>query len=346
MPELKMDKLLELLDVKLDAFAICELERNCGLACPPSDSVFVHIVLDGEGAIECGHGRYPMRPGHVLVVPKNVAKRIEGPSPILNVVDLDEGCSLAMVHPGNRASTDSLAGLVLGCASVEIGMGGVPGFLDALDQPLLQECDGGPLPLMFGALAAELRRPTAGTKQMVEALMKQIFVVMLRSHLGDRPGLSSLHLVAHSPQLGRAMAAIAASPAHPHSVCSLAALAGMSRSCFNRHFSKTYGCSPMEHVQAVRLRAAARMLVGSDLPVKAIATAVGYASRSHLSKAFTDRFGCDPSRYRSSSGLPKPDRESRGPAQPLQRRAVAACGAVRKVGDGAVGGDGSLALVG
>ncbi|HYW17487.1 MAG TPA: hypothetical protein VE891_15220, partial [Allosphingosinicella sp.] len=55
------EKLLDFLDVSLEAFAMCEIDRNCGLACPPLDSLLVHFVLEGEGAIECEHGRYDLR---------------------------------------------------------------------------------------------------------------------------------------------------------------------------------------------------------------------------------------------------------------------------------------------
>lgn len=297
------EKLLDLLDVRLEAFAMCEIDRNWGVVCGGVDSLLVHFVLEGRGAIECRHGRYDLHRGCVLIVPRNLEKRIEGPGPILTQVDLAEACPLAPGFVKYRAGAGGSPGLVLGCATISVGLGGVPGLLDALDRPLLEQCDGGPLPFLFEAIAVELRRPGAGTKQMVEALMKQIIVAAVRSHLARRSADSPLNLMLGNPQLVRAVAAIAAMPANPHSVDSLAALAGMSRSCFNRQFSASYGCSPMEFVQSVRLRVAARMLAGSDLPVKSIAAAVGYASRSHFSRAFTARFGDDPSRYRSSQEL-------------------------------------------
>jgi AraC-like DNA-binding protein len=267
------------------------------------DSLVVHVVLEGEVAVECRHGRYELRRGCVLIVPRNLAKRIEGPGPVVTVVDLDEACPLSPGFVKFRAGSSGSPGMVLGCGSISVGVGGAPGLLDNLDRPLLEECGGGPLPLLFEAIAIELRSPGTGTKQMVEALMKQILVAAIRSHLARRAGESPLNLMLGNPQLVRAVAAIAAMPAIPHSVDSLASLAGMSRSCFNRQFSASYGCSPMEFVQAVRLRVAARMLAGSDLPVKSIAAAVGYASRSHFSRAFTARFGDDPSRYRNSQEL-------------------------------------------
>ncbi|HEX8482520.1 MAG TPA: helix-turn-helix domain-containing protein [Allosphingosinicella sp.] len=294
------EKLLDLLDVRLEAFAMCEIDRHCGVVCGGVDSLIVHFVLEGRGAVEYRHGRFDIHKGCVLIVPRNLAKRIEGPGPVLTVSDLEEACPLAPGFVKFRAGASGAPGLVLGCGSISVGVGGAPGLLDNLDRPLLEECEGGPLPHLFEAIAAELRRPGAGTKQLVEALMKQILVAVIRSHLARRTGDSPLDLMLGNPQLIRAVAAIAALPASPHSVDSLAALAGMSRSCFNRQFSASYGCSPMEYVQAVRLRIAARMLAGSDLPVKSIAAAVGYASRSHFSRAFAARFGDDPSRYRSS----------------------------------------------
>lgn len=301
------ETLLDLLDVRLEAFAMCEIDRNCSLACPPLDSLLVHFVLEGEGAVECSYGRYELRRGRVLLVPRNLAKRIEGPAPILTIVDLDEACPLAPGLVKFRASAGGAPGMVLGCGSISVGVGGAPGLFDNLDRPLMEECEGGPLPLLFEAMAIELRRPGPGTKQMVEALMKQILVIVIRCHLARTAGDSPLDFMLINPQLARAVAAIAATPADSHSVDSLAALAGMSRSCFNRQFSASYGSSPMEFVQTVRLRVAARMLAGSDLPVKSIAAAVGYASRSHFSRAFTARFGDDPSRYRHSREPGEPE---------------------------------------
>ncbi|HEX8239491.1 MAG TPA: AraC family transcriptional regulator [Allosphingosinicella sp.] len=299
-----LNRLLELLDVRLQAFAMCEVDRSCGLACPPLDSILVHFVLEGEGVIQCEQGRYELRPGRVILMPRNVPKQINGPGPILTVVDVEEGCPLSPGLVKFRASPSGTPGLVLGCGSISVGVGGTPDLLDALERPLLEECGAGPLPLLFEAMAAEFKRPAAGTKAMVEALMKQILVVVLRGHLGRGAGDSPLHLMLHNPQLGRAVAAIVSAPEAPHSVESLAEVAGMSRSSFNRQFTASYGYAPMEFVQTVRLRAASRLLVSSNLPVKSVAAAVGYASRSHFSRAFTVQFGADPTAYRSSRSLP------------------------------------------
>lgn len=298
-----LDTLLKLMEVQLEAFATCEIERGCSLACPPIDTILVHFVLGGEGAIVCDRGRYELRPGRVVIVPRNLAKQIEGPGTIDTVVSVDCGCPLVPGLVKFCALGSGIPGLVLGCGAIAVGMGGGPGLFDHLTEPLVEECDDGPLPLLFDAMASELRRPGAGTKALIETMMKQILVVVLRGHLTRRSMASSLHLMPRNPQLGRAVAVVVGCPEAQHSVDSLAAAAGMSRSCFTRQFSASYGCSPIEFVQTVRLRAASRMLIASNMPVKSIATAVGYASRSHFSRAFTALFGRDPTAYRNRPQL-------------------------------------------
>ena len=97
-----------------------------------------------------------------------------------------------------------------------------------------------------------------------------------------------------------ATAAILDRPQDNHTVDSLAAIAGMSRSRFSHHFTLAYDLSPKSFVQTARLASAARMLEGTDLPVKSIAASVGFASRSHFSRAFQAKFGLDPSAFRLS----------------------------------------------
>jgi AraC-like DNA-binding protein len=286
MPDPDPETLFEFLDVRVDAFAICEIQRDCELAYTPVESILVHFVLEGEGAIECEHGRYEMRVGQVLLMPRNLARRIEGPA-----------IGLAGIG-GASAPASSPRGMILACGSISVGLAGLPGLLDGLDRPHLQKCEGGPLPLLLAAMAPELRRPTAGTQAMIETLMKQILIVVLRSLPVPRLADSPLSLLLQNARLGRAVRAVIAGPQNSHSVASLAALAGVSRSCLNRQFSANYGCSPMGFVHTVRMRAAARMLTGSDLPVKSVAAAVGYASRSQFSRAFAAQFGTDPSQYR------------------------------------------------
>jgi transcriptional regulator GlxA family with amidase domain len=142
---------------------------------------------------------------------------------------------------------------------------------------------------------------------MAEALMQQCFILLLRRRLRRAGGPPALAGLRH-PGLADAVLAVLQNPAAPHSVESLAASAGMRRTLFAESFSRAFGQGPSEFVQQTRLRAAARLLTSTDLPVKVIAASVGYASRSQFSRAFTASHGVDPTRYRrgAAEGMADP----------------------------------------
>ncbi|MFW5846141.1 MAG: helix-turn-helix domain-containing protein [Planctomycetota bacterium] len=78
----------------------------------------------------------------------------------------------------------------------------------------------------------------------------------------------------------------------------LAAAAGLSRHHFGRLFTSAVGEAPMRHLGRRRLRRAANMLRHSDLSVKEIAAACGWASRQRFSAAFTACYGSSPQLWR------------------------------------------------
>ncbi len=72
----------------------------------------------------------------------------------------------------------------------------------------------------------------------------------------------------------------------------------MSRTSFVVRFQAAYGETPLDFVQRVRLRHAATLLRTTALPIKVIAAAVGFASRSHFSRAVHAAYGIEPRGYR------------------------------------------------
>jgi transcriptional regulator GlxA family with amidase domain len=84
----------------------------------------------------------------------------------------------------------------------------------------------------------ELSRPALGSRVMAEALMKQCLILLLRDHMERLGARSPLFGPLLDTRLARAVAAVIAQPAYPHSVKSLAATAGMSRSSFSARFQK------------------------------------------------------------------------------------------------------------
>jgi AraC-like DNA-binding protein len=330
-----MERLLDLLDVRVDAFAMCEIENGCSLVCDPLDLVMVHFVLRGEGSITWEGGRLELRPNMVAVIPASLAKRINGAGSPMHSVPADAACPLASGLVRFRSSTTGQADLVLGCASVDARLRGGPSLFDHLREPFAEDCCDDKTSRLFAAIQGEFSSPGIGTRSMVGTIMKQIMILLLRTHTSRLGAASPLGAAVMNPRLTRSLLAILDSPQSPHSLDSLAAVAGMSRSRFVHHFYSAYGRTPMEFVQSVRLQAAAQMLSGSGVPVKTVAATVGYASRSHFSHAFRAEFGLDPTAYRQEgrSVLPKLGDESFSSGDALARPRKTPGRKVQEAGD-------------
>ncbi len=74
-------------------------------------------------------------------------------------------------------------------------------------------------------------------------------------------------------------------------ISELADLIGVNRSYLASSFKKTVGCSPQEFLVNLRIEKARSLLKTTDLPVSAVARAVGYADQLAFSKVFKQRCG-------------------------------------------------------
>ena len=90
-------------------------------------------------------------------------------------------------------------------------------------------------------------------------------------------------------------------PSHPHSLESLADVAGMSRSSFATRFSDAYGSGPMKLLRDLRMHLAASLLTESELPVKRIAELAGFQSRSAFTRTFESTTGMSPRSFRADA---------------------------------------------
>ena len=128
--------------------------------------------------------------------------------------------------------------------------------------------------------------------------MNQCLIEVLRAAVeqaeGSLPWLSAMD----DPRISKVVDTILDRPEEHHSVESLANIAAMSRATFVRHFEKCFDRTPMDYLRDVRLRRAAQLLQVSSIAVDGIAAKVGYASRSHFSRAFSDQYGTSPAEFR------------------------------------------------
>jgi AraC family transcriptional regulator len=80
----------------------------------------------------------------------------------------------------------------------------------------------------------------------------------------------------------------------------LADEAGISKFHFTRLFREKVGQTPYRYLSEIRLAAAAKMLVTTDLRVSEIALLCGYPIASHFTTAFAARYGAPPQEFRTT----------------------------------------------
>jgi AraC family transcriptional regulator len=88
--------------------------------------------------------------------------------------------------------------------------------------------------------------------------------------------------------------------AQPIDVEMLARAAQLSRAHFVRLFTAAVGLPPSDYVFARRIDRAMRMLLATDTPINAIASACGFADANYFSKAFRRAKGCSPGAFRTA----------------------------------------------
>jgi transcriptional regulator GlxA family with amidase domain len=86
------------------------------------------------------------------------------------------------------------------------------------------------------------------------------------------------------------------------SVDVLADRAGIGTRHFSRRFKATFGTTPADYVERLRLDEARRRLPSPRQTVDSVAASVGYASADAFRRAFERRFGVAPSAYRKRFG--------------------------------------------
>jgi PAS domain S-box-containing protein len=93
--------------------------------------------------------------------------------------------------------------------------------------------------------------------------------------------------------------------ASPLALNSLAALAAMSPSKFERRFKRIFGSTPTEYIRSVRIQAACQFLVEGELSISQIAFKTGHYDHSHFNRYFSKLMGQSATRYRNAHSKPK-----------------------------------------
>ena len=295
-----LEKLLSNLSVHVEPFALCTMSEGWRLHLPGPPGLLLHFVLEGDGVLYGPRSdAHSFAPKHLAVIPTGAKHVLECSGEIhddLYIETLPEGEQVCRVVAGSADRPQ----VVVGCGIVTVRYGPSLDLFDHLKDVLAVDLSSVPPALTaFQGILDEQSRPVPGTNAMTAALMTQCLIHLFRRlpSVGEDalPWLAALR----DERLGRAVDKILDSPGAIYTVESLADVAGMSRSAFTEHFTASFGRSPMNFVNHVRMQHAGQLLRVGNLSIDQIAMSVGYSSRSHFSRAFKDHSGLPPKTFRA-----------------------------------------------
>lgn len=172
-------------------------------------------------------------------------------------------------------------------------------LLDALPPLITLTSDVWQCPLT-PLLMEEIVRDEPGQDVVLDRLLDLLVIAALRAWF-SRPDAEApaWYRALADPVVGRVLRLVQDDPAHPWTVASLAAKAGVSRAALARRFTDLVGEPPMSYLTGWRLALAADRLRTTDDTIAAIARHVGYGSAFALSSAFKRVYGVSPQEHRT-----------------------------------------------
>jgi AraC family transcriptional regulator len=152
-------------------------------------------------------------------------------------------------------------------------------------------------------IAAEATEERAGHQLMLDALVRELSIHLLRSYLTVRKS-AQIELSRVGPvdrRLRRALEFMHDNYARELALEEIAASAYLSEYHFARLFKQVTGATPHVYLANLRIEKARRLLTETAHPIIEIAAMVGYQSQSHFTKIFKAITGLTPRAYRESS---------------------------------------------
>jgi AraC family transcriptional regulator, alkane utilization regulator len=166
------------------------------------------------------------------------------------------------------------------------------------------------LSLTLRHTAAEARRPSPGSRDMLPRLTELMFVEILRTHMqGLSNDAAGWFAAVKDPVVGAALKLMHAEPLKDWSVEELARRVGASRSVLGERFGRCLDQPPMRYLSRWRLQMAAQDIKSGRLPMKGIAELYGYESEAAFSRAFKRCFGLPPGDWRKRQHWRREDGE-------------------------------------
>ena len=301
---LSLDELARALIVRDTDVLRLDLGDRWSKRLPAAPTARIYAATRGGGVLQLGEQCLTMRPGELLLLPRGEAHSVRD-RPTTPFGDPRAFCSaMRATGPHGLCVEGSLATRFV-IADLH---------LDARDAPWLAllpslVCVDGATPGLGRWLGETLRlfaevpdlSPTL-RHGLVETFSHVLFAHALRSVSSS---FSAGEALLDEP-IAATLVQVRASPELPWELGSLARRAGLSRSAFSARTTAMLGEPLGSYVRKLRLRRASVLLESTALPVKVIASRVGYESEAAFARAFARERGESPSAHRQARSVTLP----------------------------------------
>jgi AraC family transcriptional regulator len=152
-------------------------------------------------------------------------------------------------------------------------------------------------------IVSEMSVEQLGNAAMLDALVRQVVIHLLRCHLTVRRS-DQIEFSRAGPvdrRLRRAIEFMHDNFGREIAVEEIASAAYLSEYHFARFFKQITGVTPHVYLANLRLERARKLLADTTLPIGEIASMVGYQSQSHFTKMFKSITGVTPRVYRDAA---------------------------------------------
>jgi AraC family transcriptional activator of mtrCDE len=301
-----LSRLLEMVPVsgRLEIRCFYGAPWHVGYEPSPPGEIPYHVIVSGSAVLEApGEPQQQLRAGDILILPHGSPHALRDGSGVPpGPATKRPGLNLTISeNNGNGEQLDMLCGrFVVARPHDRMLRDYLPSLLvvhTARDEST-PSSTGAQLAGIVALMRAEAGNENIGGHAMLNALSAAMFALTLRLAGESSEAPSGLLALAGNPRLAPALSALFQEPARSWTLPDLAALCSMSRATFARHFQDSMGRSASDLLTDIRMTLAANELQKPKASVYAVSEAVGYQSEAAFQRAFKQRMGMTPARWR------------------------------------------------
>jgi hypothetical protein len=200
-----LDSLVTSMEVEIAALTECYVTRGWRLCFPSAELPAVHYTLSGRGRMKpVGDPPFELHPHTLVIMPPGRAFHIDGgDANDAGISFKSKEASMLSFSLSNQIQTfcagegDPQVSVICGYFRASYGLS--INLFSTLRSPIVEQLEGFEhLADNLQSILAELTAPQVGTKAMTAAILKQVFVTLLRSRSAET-GFHQLQLRAAGP---------------------------------------------------------------------------------------------------------------------------------------------------